>query len=460
LRARAALGYARPSLAKGLRLTLRNEPAFDVTHLGSPVAQPLSRMEVMLEANRCLDCYDAPCIAACPTSIDIPSFIKKIATGNMAGSARTILDANPLGASCARVCPTAELCEGACVYHEDATPIRIGDLQRYAIDWLMSNDRELFTAGTPTGKRVAIIGAGPAGLSAARDLARAGHAVTIFERREHAGGLNTFGIVPFRLPVEVALWEAAQVARLGVDIRTGVEVGTTIMPDAILADYDAVILAFGMGSVPQLGIPGEDLRGVEDALDIIERAKFGKPVALGQHVAIIGAGNTAIDAATTARRLGAEFVTMWYRRGAGEMTAYPFEVEFARSESVAFRFHRMPVRIEGAGGDVRSITFAQSMIANGAPVAVPGTEETVRVDSVIRAIGQKKLSNIFDAFGVRHDRGIAIVDDALRTTNPKVYAAGDCIFRTGLTDAMVVVAAQQGKTVAASIDRVLREAKV
>jgi len=427
-----------------------------VAHLGSPVAQPLSRMEVMLEANRCLDCYDAPCIAACPTSIDIPSFIKKIATGNMTGSARTILEANPLGASCARVCPTAELCEGACVYHDDATPIRIGDLQRYAIDWLMANDRELFTAGPSTGKRVAIVGAGPAGLSAARELARAGHAVTIFERRAEAGGLNTYGIVPFRLPADIALWEAAQVVRLGVEIRTGIEVGADIAPDTILADYDAVILAFGMGSVPQLGIPGEELRGVDDALDVIERAKFGRPVAVGQHVAVIGAGNTAIDAATTAHRLGAEFVTMWYRRGEAEMTAYPFEVEFARAEGIAFRFYRLPVRIEGVGGEVRSVTFAQTTTASGVPVVVPGTEETVRVDSVIRAIGQTKLTGIFDAFGVRHDRGIAVVDDALRTTNPRVYAAGDCIFRSGLTDAMVVVAAQQGKTVAASIDRALR----
>jgi dihydropyrimidine dehydrogenase (NAD+) subunit PreT len=424
--------------------------------LGAPVSAPLSRMEALIEANRCLSCYDAPCIGACPTGIDIPAFIKKIATGNMLGSARTILTANPLGASCARVCPTDELCEGACVYAADATPIRIGDLQRYALDWLMANDRVLFVPGPATGKRVAIVGAGPAGLAGARDLARAGHAVTLFERRPEAGGLNTYGIVPFRLPVDVARWETAQVARLGVEIRTGIDVGDDVTPDDLLAEYDAVILAVGMGAVPVLGIDGEELRGVEDALDVIERAKFGRPVALGQRVAVIGAGNTAIDAATTSRRLGAEFVTIWYRRGPGDMTAYPFEVAFARSEGVAFRFHRLPLRIEGVDGAVASLTFAQTMVIDGVPLAVPDTYETVEVDTVIRAIGQSRLTALFADFGIRHERGIPVVDEHLRTSNPRVFAAGDCIFRTGMTDATVVVAAQQGKDVAAHVDRALQ----
>jgi glutamate synthase (NADPH/NADH) small chain len=280
--------------------------------------------------------------------------------------------------------------------------------------------------------------------------------VTLFERRPEAGGLNTYGIVPFRLPVEVARWEAAQIVRLGVELRTGVDVGGDTAPEELLAQHDAVVLAVGMGAVPLLGIPGEELRGVEDALDVIERAKFGRPVALGQRVAVIGAGNTAIDAATTSRRLGAEFVTMWYRRGAAEMTAYPFEIAFARGEGVALRFHRLPLRIEGVAGAVTSMSFAQTMVIDGRPIAVPGTEETVEVDTVIRAIGQSKLGALFAAFGVRVERGIPVVDEHLRTSNSRVYAAGDCIFRSGMTDAMVVVAAQQGKDVAAHVDRALQ----
>ncbi|MBD5634499.1 MAG: FAD-dependent oxidoreductase [Candidatus Eremiobacteraeota bacterium] len=345
------------------------------------------------------------------------------------------------------------------MYAHDATPIRIGALQRHATDWLAESDLRLFTPGPATGKRVAVVGGGPAGLAAARDLALLGHAVTIFEARSQLGGLNTYGIVPFRLPVDVALWEARQVVELGVEVRAGVHVGDDVAPAALLEEFDAIVLAPGMGDVPRLGIPGEDLDGVEDALDIIERAKFARPLSLGSSVAVIGAGNTAIDAATVARRLGAEDVTMWYRRGPEQMTAYGFEVAFARAEGVAFRFGRVPIRIEGERGAVSAIVFARSEIGpDGVPAPVPGTEERVAVTSVIRAIGQAKRSALFAAFGVAADRGVPIVDRAMRTSDPRVYAAGDCIFTPGSRDAMVVVAAQQGKEVAANVDRALRDA--
>jgi len=426
-------------------------------NLGPPIAKRLSRLDVQIEANRCLNCYDAPCTRACPTSIDVPRFIGRIATGDLAGSAHTIMDANPVGASCARVCPTDQLCEGACVYNADENPIRIGDLQRYATDWAIDTGAILFSAGAPTGKRVAVIGSGPAGLAAARELARAGHAVTIFERDAEPGGLDTYGIVPFRLPAEIALWEAEQVRALGVEFRTGVTVGETISAETILAEYDAVILAVGMGAVPRLGIEGEDAAGAWDALDFIRIAKMGGDVGpIGSTVAVIGGGNTAIDAATCSRRLGVPSVTMYYRRGADRMTAYGFEIEFAKVEGVEFRTYTLPKRIVVENGRVVGLELI-STADDGSARPLPGTERIVAVDTVILAIGQTRLVGLLDAFGVRHDvNGIAAVDELLCTSNPRVFAAGDVMFKPGGTDAMVVEAAQRGKQAAYSADLLMR----
>ena len=428
--------------------------------LDQSVHRPLTKAEVLTEAQRCLYCYDAPCVTACPTHIDVPSFIRKITTDNVTGSARVIMDANPLGASCARVCPTDDLCEGACVLGKDASPIRIGDLQRYATDWVRERDIDLFLPGTPTGKRVAIVGGGPAGLAAARELARSGHEVTIYEANEQLGGLNTFGIVPFRLSRDVALWEAEQVVKLGVTAHTGVQVGRDLSIESLADNFDALVLAFGMGGVPPLKIPGEDLQGVWDAIDFIAKVKSGQSVgAIGDRVIVIGAGNTAIDAATCSRRLDAQNVAIYYRRTANEMTAYPFEYDFAKQEGVEFRWLCAPMRILGEGNRVRAVEFIKTRIElsdnskHAFPTPVPGTEFTVEADTVIRATGQSRLSGLLDALQIDHDDGVVRVDQQMRTNRQGVFAAGDCSFRRGVGDAMVVAAAEQGKLAAAAVHR-------
>ncbi|MGC2242005.1 MAG: FAD-dependent oxidoreductase, partial [Candidatus Aquilonibacter sp.] len=309
---------------------------------------------------------------------------------------------------------------------------------------------QLFTPGPSTGKKVAIVGGGPAGLSAARDLRLAGHAVTIYEMHDRLGGLNTYGIVPFRLANDVALWEADYVVQLGIDVETGVEVGVDVPVDALLQNHDAVILACGMGGVPSLGVEGDDYAW--DALDFIEHVKTGHRVGeLGDRVAVIGAGNTAIDALTCAKRLGAERVTMYYRRGEEHMTAYDFEYAFAKDEGIEFRFYCTPVRI-GNG----EVTFVRTELRDGKLIPIPGSEFTEVTSAVISAVGQSRLERTLNAFGIETDDGVVRVDEAMRTTRSGVFAAGDCIYAKGQREAMVVEAAEQGKIAARSVDAFLR----
>jgi len=313
----------------------------------NPLAEhfpPLTQQEALVEANRCLYCYNAPCTQVCPTHIDIPRFIKKIATDNLTGSAHTIFEANLLGATCARVCPVQELCEGACVLGEDHKPIMIGRLQRYVMDHAYRNggvpparagsNGSLSAAGCQA-SRVAVVGSGPAGLSCAGELALRGHSVTVFEKRELPGGLSTYGIISLREPMEAALAEVRMIESLGVRIETGRELGVHFTLSDLQREFDAVFLGFGLGSTQAMSIPGEDL--IEDGLDYIERSKReGVSMRVGRNVLVIGAGNTAIDCATIARRLGADRVTMIYRRSPEEMTAYPHEFEFVKEEGVEF----------------------------------------------------------------------------------------------------------------------------
>lgn len=419
--------------------------------------------EAITEANRCLYCFDAPCITACPTSIDVPTFIRQIANSNLLGAATTILESNLIGHSCGRVCPVDELCVGACVLGKEHCPIAIGRLQRYATDHVFDNDIQPFTLPAPTGKRVAVIGAGPAGLSAAGELARRGVHATVFEKNELAGGLSTYGIVVMREPTQVALEEVEFIRSLGVDIKTGVEVGVDVSPLDLIQEYDAVVIAVGTGPVPMLGVPGEELGGVIPALPFIAATKMAEKdglenlldIELGNEVIVVGAGNTAVDAATIAKRLGAERVTMLYRRSRAEMTAYDFEVDFVMREGADLRVLTQPVEILGENGRVTGVKCVRMRLGEPGedgrrrPESVPGSEFVLPADQVIKAIGQEKLVALIESFGVESAGGYVRVDDELRTSNPKVFAAGDCVRLTG--EALTVTAAEDGKIVARAI---------
>jgi dihydropyrimidine dehydrogenase (NAD+) subunit PreA len=438
----------------------------------------LSLQAAREEATRCLFCYDAPCIAACPTGIDVPGFIHAIATGNLDGSARTILAANPLGGTCARVCPVESLCEGACVRVPLDGPVKIGALQGVAMDAYRDAGRPFFVAGPATGKRVAVVGAGPAGLACAAELRRHGIDVTIFEARAKAGGLAAYGIVPWRHAREMTAHEVAEVERAGVEIRRGTRVGAAGAGDGepgagavgatgptateLLASHDAVFLALGLGRSRRLGVPGEGLEGVVDALTLLEPVVTGEaaldgdgpnPVR-GRRVGVVGGGSTAMDAAAAAVQLGADEVTVFYRRGEVEAPAYPHAVELARSLGVRFHWLVAPVEITGTGGRVTGAVFDTMRLgepdASGraAPQVIPGTRLSVELDAIVVATGQESLERLVDEFGVAARGGRVVVDAATgRTDNPRVWAGGDVV--NGGRE--VVDAVQDGKVAASSI---------
>jgi dihydropyrimidine dehydrogenase (NAD+) subunit PreT len=414
---------------------------------------PLTRNEAAVEAARCLMCYDAPCTHACPTHIDIPKFIKKIATENLRGSARTILESNLLGATCARVCPVQELCEGACVLGAEHKPIAIGRLQRHAMDFVSKNGVTLFQPGKSTGQKVVIIGAGPAGLSCAGELAKRGHSVTLFEKRDLAGGLSTYGIIGLREPIEVALAEVAIIEKLGVKLESGKEIGVDITLAELHKNFGAIFLSVGLGTTPALGIPGED--HIIDGLEYVEQSKFAvRNLVVGRNVVVVGAGNTAIDCATIAKRLGANTVTMIYRRTEKEMTAYAHEYDFIKREGVNFSFLTQPVRVHSENGTVKALECLRIRLgpadASGRPSPQPiaGSEFFLDADQVVKAIGQEKPS-LASQLKLKTEKGFIQVNAEFETSMPGVYAGGDCIRVRGA--ASTVMAVQDGKLAARSI---------
>ena len=427
---------------------------------------PLNKAEAIFEANRCLYCFDAPCTHACPTHIDVPSFIKKIASGNLIGSARVIFDANPIGSSCAKVCPVEVLCEGACVEKTLVKkPIEIGRLQRYATDYALITDKNLFERGASNGKSVGVIGSGPAGLSCAAYLARLGYDVTVYEKRELAGGLDTYGMAEYKMTRGDSLAEVRQVEKLGVKFELNSEIAVMQNPPAlggeqsaqlvkisdgsdILSKQDAVFLAVGLGKTNSLNIAGEDKNGVKDALHFIEQVKTRdwNSIEIGKTVAVIGAGNTAIDAVTQAKRLGAEKAILIYRRTEKDAPAYDYEIALAKSDAIEFLWQTTPIEILG-DGKVAALKCKNA----------DGSEFEIACETVILAIGQTKQAGFFQSLGIETDeKGRVAVGENMQTSNPKIFAGGDCV--NGGAEA--VDAAQMGKLAAVGIHESLFGEKV
>lgn len=389
----------------------------------------LDARAAVVEANRCLNCFDAPCMSACPTHIDVPRFIKKIASGNISGSAKTILDANVLGASCSRACPVEVLCEGSCVMHgKHEKPIEIGRLQRFAMEAYYNGGGKLPLRPRPERtERVICIGAGPATLACAAELRQLGVKVKIIDRRPLPGGLNTYGVAEYKLRVADSLREVEMIRGLGVEFEVR-EVGADELGD-IERDFDAIFLGVGLGAMHRLEVDRGNTAGVMDALEFIEGYKTGTRLSVGPRVVVVGAGNTAIDAACAAKRLGAETVTILYRRQRENISAFGFEYQHALHEGVRFRWAAVPVGLQTGVDGVSLACVAVAKDEAGQLVPVEGSEFTIECDVVIPAIGQSPLMDLLSrAHGVKIDRGRVVIDRATgQTTNPKYFAGGDCV---------------------------------
>ena len=413
----------------------------------------LTQAQAVLEAERCLYCYDAPCATACPTSIDVPSFIKRIADGNLRGSARAILEANPLGGMCARVCPTENLCEAVCVRTtQEGKPVAIGRLQRHAVDALMESAQpQLFTRAPATGKTVAVVGAGPAGLACAHVLARLGHQVVVFDARPKAGGLNEYGLASYKTPDNFAQREVQWLLDIGgIEVRHGWKLETSAQLAALQQDYDALFLGMGLAATHQLNVPGESLAGVQDAVDFIAALRQSADLAtlpVGRRVVVIGGGMTAVDAAVQSKLLGAQEVHMVYRRGPQTMTASTAEQQWAQTHGVTIHHGLAPLEITEGQGHVAVVRFTRQVEVNGQ--WTPTDEiQSFQADMVLKAIGQKLGNPVLGQAGLVLEQGRIATDAQGQTNLPGVWAGGDC--RAGGLD-LTVEAVEHGKQSAHAI---------
>jgi glutamate synthase (NADPH/NADH) small chain len=417
---------------------------------------PLTRAQALIEAERCYYCHDAPCIAACPTGIDIPSFIQRIAQDNNRGAAKTILHANPLGGMCARVCPTEVLCEQACVRNtNESKPVEIGQLQRYATDALFAKPGvPLFSRAAATGKRIAVVGGGPAGLACAHGLARLGHAVVVFDARSKLGGLNEYGIAAYKTTDDFAQQEVDWLLSIGgIEVRCNALLGRDLTLESLLGAYDAVFLGLGLAGVNALGIAEPQAHGLRNAVDFIAELRQANDKAqlpVGRRVVVIGGGMTAVDAAVQARLLGAEESTIVYRRGPQGLSASLYEQDWAQTHGVKIRHWAAPKEVLAQGGAVTGVRFASTIERDGRLVE---TDDgfTLQADMVLRAIGQTFVADPVGA-AIEMKGGRIVTDDHGRTSHAKVWAGGDC--RHGGRD-LTVEAVQHGKVAAQSIHAAL-----
>ena len=424
----------------------------------SDIHPPLTPHEALVEADRCYFCYDAPCMTACPTSIDIPMFIRKIQAGNAVGAAKTIFAQNILGGMCARVCPTETLCEEVCVREiAEGKPVKIGLLQRHATDTFMEREEpHPFKRAAPTGRKIAVVGAGPAGLSCAHRLASHGHDVTIYDAREKAGGLNEYGIAAYKTTNDFAQDEVDFILQIGgITIETGKALGRDMTLEGLAAEFDAVFLGLGLPGVNPLGLDGESARGVIDAVDfiaVLRQVEDVSAIEIGRRVVVIGGGMTAIDAAVQSKLLGAEEVTIAYRRGQEHMNASLYEQELAQTHGVVIRHWLAPNSLHVSDGAVFAITLEKTRLHDDGRLTGTGELVTLEADQVFKAIGQTPDAGPLAGVPIELEKGRIRVSEDRRTSHPKIWAGGDCVADG---DDLTVVSVEDGKIAAQSIHKAL-----